>query len=342
MKWRKPVLVTACLLLLAAGGISIYIVGMINSVKQTVEDMYEPLPARTEMDWTRQQITAPTGNESGKYAVSETGSGPPSIPASAITVAAPGLKNTKPFVLLVLGVDERSGDIGRADSIVVMAVNPDKQSVLMVSIPRDTRTEMVGRGTVDKINHSYAFGGTTMAVRTVENLLGLPIDYYVKTNMEGVVDIVDQIGGIEVDNEFEFVIDDLHFQKGSLLLDGKSALGYSRMRKEDPQGDIGRTTRQRNVLMGLIEKSKSFSTLVELPNILTILKTYVKTNLTWDDMNNLFQNYRPTIKNFSTDVMQGNGVMIDSIYYYAISDTEKKRVHDRIVEQMQPPKKETD
>ena len=69
------------------------------------------------------------------------------------------LEELEPFSVLLLGVDERQGDTGRSDSIMVLAVNPEKKSVEMVSIPRDTRTEIAGKGITSKINHAYAYGG---------------------------------------------------------------------------------------------------------------------------------------------------------------------------------------
>jgi polyisoprenyl-teichoic acid--peptidoglycan teichoic acid transferase len=109
----------------------------------------------------------------------------------------------------------------------------------MLSIPRDTRTEIVGKGTIEKINHAYAFGNEEMAMKTVENFLDIPIDYYIKVSMEGFKDIVDAVGGITVNNDLDFTQDGYHFPKGQVNLDGKKALAFTRMRHEDPRGDFG-------------------------------------------------------------------------------------------------------
>lgn len=127
------------------------------------------------------------------------------------------LGSKEPFSVLMLGVDERDGDSGRSDTMIVLTVNPDKKSVKMLSIPRDTRTEIVGHGTTDKINHAYAFGGVAMSMDTVENFLDIPIDYFMQINMEGFKDIVDSVGGVTVDNDLDFTYEGVHFAKGRLI-----------------------------------------------------------------------------------------------------------------------------
>lgn len=157
-------------------------------------------------------------------------------------------KKQNPFSVLLLGVDERESDAGRSDTIVVMTVNPTVQSTKMVSIPRDTYTEIIGRNAKDKINHAYAFGGTVMAVASVESLLDIPIDYIATINMEGFESIVDNIGGVSIVNELGFNVDNYAFPEGEIHLDGETALVYVRMRYEDPRGDFGRQDRQKRSL----------------------------------------------------------------------------------------------
>ena len=126
-----------------------------------------------------------------------------------------------PFSVLVLGVDEREGDKGRSDTMIVMAVNPKLKTTKMVSIPRDTYTEIVGHGTTDKLNHAYAFGGIQMSMDSVENLLDIPIDYVIEVNMEGFQTIVDAVGGVSVNNPFEFTQDSIRYAAGEITLDVK-------------------------------------------------------------------------------------------------------------------------
>ena len=126
----------------------------------------------------------------------------------------------------------------------------------ITSIPRDSYTEIVGKGKKDKINHAYAFGGIDMSVKTVENFLDVPIDYYIEVNMEGFKDIVDAVGGIDINNDMDFTIDNVHYPKGDLHLDGEKALLFTRMRYQDTRGDFGRQMRQRQVIQAVIKREQ--------------------------------------------------------------------------------------
>src|SRR5699024_11700178 len=147
--------------------------------------------------------------------------------------------------ILLLGVDERKYDSGRSDALMVLSLNPKDDSMQLVSIPRDTRTTIVGKGFEDKINHAYAFGGSDMSVATVENFLNIELDHYVRMNMEGLKELVDKLGTITVDNEIAWNDGKYDFNTGPVEMDGDKTMAYVRMRKQDPDGDFGRTERQR-------------------------------------------------------------------------------------------------
>ena len=84
----------------------------------------------------------------------------------------------------------------------------------MLSLPRDTRTDIIGHGTIDKMNHAYAYGGIPMSIKTVEGFLDIPIDYYVKMNMEGFQEIVNAVGGVTVENDMDLAYKGYSFPKG--------------------------------------------------------------------------------------------------------------------------------
>ncbi|KAA9015525.1 polyisoprenyl-teichoic acid--peptidoglycan teichoic acid transferase TagU [Niallia endozanthoxylica] len=235
-----------------------------------------------------------------------------------------------PFSILLLGVDERQGDSGRSDTMIVLTVNPEMNSIKMLSIPRDTRTEIVGRGAADKINHAYAFGREEMSIATVEHLLDIPIDYFVKVNMEGFKEIVDAVGGIQVMNTLDFSEEGQHFSKGQIHLNGEQALPYVRMRKEDPNGDFGRQERQRQVIQGIITKGASFGSLTRFNEIFEALGKNVRTNLTFDEMLDIQKNYKTAASSVEQLQMTGQTEKIGGIYYVIVPDAEIQKVQTEL------------
>jgi len=237
------------------------------------------------------------------------------------------MKSEIPFSALILGVDEREGDVGRSDTLIVLTVNPTTQTTKMISIPRDTYTEIVGTNKMDKINHAYAFGGIGMSMQTVEKFLDIPIDYVGVVNMESFQEIIDILGGITVNNELEFDYDGQHFAKGEINLDGETALKFVRMRYEDPMGDFGRQNRQKQVVQGVIQEAVSFNTALNYKNILRILESNVQMNAKFEDLIDIQKNYASSFKNieqlyFTT----GTSEIINSIYYYVPDEMELEKI----------------
>lgn len=248
-----------------------------------------------------------------------------------------------PFSLLLLGVD--TGDLGRkykgrSDSMVVVTVNPSKQTTTLVSIPRDTYTTIVGKNTKDKINHAYAFGGIPMAIATVENLLDIPIDHYAEINMEGMKDLVKAIGEVEVNNTLTFSYEGSEFSIGKQTLDGEQVMKYTRMRYDDPKGDYGRQARQRQVLAGIIKKLKSVDTITNYSNLLNILGKNAATDVTWDTLKKLLVNYREALTIVHSDQLAGESFTGDGrtgesgISYQRASNSELTRVKKELSEQL--------
>lgn len=240
------------------------------------------------------------------------------------------MEDREPLSFLLLGVDARAADSGRSDTLMVVTVNPEDRSMKMVSIPRDTYTEMVGRGHQDKINHAYAFGGPEMAMASVENFLDIPIDYFVTVNMEGFKDIVDALGGVTVDNAFAFNQSGHTFEEGQLFLDGDQALAYSRMRKQDSRGDLGRNDRQRQIVDAMIQEGAQLSSVTKAGSILDALGNNLTTNMTFDDMRKIQENYRDARHNSETLEITGSGGRIDGIWYYFVEEDERLRVSNTL------------
>jgi polyisoprenyl-teichoic acid--peptidoglycan teichoic acid transferase len=242
------------------------------------------------------------------------------------------IEELKPISILLLGVDEREGDSGRSDTMMIIAVDPKEDKMVMFNIPRDTRTEIIGKGYEDKINHAYAFGGTQMAMDTAEDFLDTSIDYYVKVNMESFRDIVNAVGGVEVDNPFAFSDGGYTFPEGKQELNGKEALAYSRMRYKDPKGDLGRNDRQRQVITSIIDKGARVSSITKFDNILDILSENVKTNMTFQEMKDIQKNYKSARHNIESTEINSSGEMIDGTYYGIVDVTERERIQNLLNE----------
>jgi polyisoprenyl-teichoic acid--peptidoglycan teichoic acid transferase len=296
-KWLKVTGIIFLVLLIAGGayGFTVY-----NSFKNAVDTMHEPIERK-------QSKKRPEPVE---------------------------LVEKDPFSVLMLGVDSIS-DKGRTDTIIVLTVNPNTNSAKMLSIPRDTRTEIVGKGYEDKINHAHAFGGVEMAMDTVENFLDIPIDYYMKVNMEGFKDIVDAVGGVTVTNDLDFTEAGVHYPVGEISLTGEEALPYVRMRKQDPNGDFGRNTRQRQVIQAVIKEGASVSSLANFSDIFKAIGENVKTNLTLDQMVDIQKNYKSVGSNVQQMEIKGAGTKIDGIYYLQIPEDERLRVQTELKAQLE-------
>ena len=184
--------------------------------------------------------------------------------------ALSGASDTAGTTYLLAGSDSRAdgavqdGFEGseRADSIMLVNIAANGQAVA-VSIPRDTYAEIPGVGW-DKINASYAYGGPQLLVETVEKLTGLTVDHFVQIGMGAVPDMVDAVGGVELcyDHDSNDEYSGLNWTAGCHTVDGPTALQFSRMRYQDPEGDIGRTKRQRQVISKVVSEAASPATLI--------------------------------------------------------------------------------
>lgn len=248
------------------------------------------------------------------------------------------LNGEEPFSILLLGIDKEGEglDRGRSDTMMVMAVNPKNKKTTLVSIPRDTRTEIIGKGFDDKINHAHAFGGAGMSMNTVQNLLDIPIDYFVSVNMEGIQQIVDAVGGITVTPTLSFNQSGYSFVQGQpTTVNGEAALAYSRMRKQDPQGDFGRQERQREIVLAVLTKAASFDSILNYQSVLKTMENNLQTNLEFNDMVNIFLNYSSSLSNINQIQMTGEGTRINDIYYLNVSDEDLSEISSELKKELE-------
>lgn len=295
------------MLLLAGGGYALYLYDQLST---TADDIHEPVTRESE----RREQSADNGDNGS----SEDEDGSP-----------------QPLSFLVLGIDDDESTSGRSDTMILLTVNPGEESIKMVSIPRDTLTEMAGRGTEDKINHAYAFGGAEMAMDSVEELLDVPVDHFATVNMQSFEDIVDILGGVDVENNFAFEQDNHSYPEGEITLDGEEALSFVRMRYEDPQGDLGRTERQRQVLDAVIQEGAQISSVTRIQDYLTVVEDNIRTSMTFADMRELQSDYRGARHEINTLELDGEGMMRDDIYYLVLDEQLKNQVSGELQEHLE-------
>jgi LCP family protein required for cell wall assembly len=211
------------------------------------------------------------------------------LDSRAYAVLAPqdGLILRNPSTILVLGTDEgpnRSGPF-RSDAMMIVRTDPDEHRIALLSIPRDLRVEIPGRGP-GKVNAAYAFGGATLAIRTVQALTGIPLNHVVVVNFSKFREVIDTLGGVTIDvpkpilsNKFECPFGTKarcerwpgwRFRKGEQEMNGRRALIYARIRVNqlDPsENDITRGERQQAVLQAIADEITSFDTFLRMPFI---------------------------------------------------------------------------
>lgn len=213
---------------------------------------------------------------------------------SVLTPGSPPFSNDLTTILLI-GVDERRRDVGRADTIILIWVNPRDQRAAMLSIPRDTWC-WVGKEET-KIAHSYSGRGSWGVVRAVEGLLGDNIDYYVRVDFEGIQRIVNAMGGVEIDVERPMHYTDrrgklfINLEPGRQRLDGYNAMCYVRFR-HDRDSDFGRMRRQKEFLLAAFRQLQQRHGLTEIANIAYQSWRNLDTNLSSTQMRWLAQNMK--------------------------------------------------
>lgn len=248
------------------------------------------------------------------------------------------LDHGDPFTVALFGVDsdakrDAEGGGQRSDTVMVLSINPQKKTTEIVSIPRDTQAEIVGKGTTEKINHAYAYGGPDMAVKSVENLLNVPIDHYATIDMDGMQDMIDTVGGINVTSNASFSYDGYQFSEGvQSHMDGKEAMAFIRSRKEEGAGgDFGRQERQQLVIQGLANKLTSISSVTHFNSLMNHVEDNVKTDLTVGELNKIRSNYNDANEQVNRHQLDGQGgIQDDGLYYFIPSESSLSEIEANI------------
>lgn len=249
---------------------------------------------------------------------------------------------TEPFTMLIMGVDSeinglKANQAFNGDTLILVTFNPNTLSATMFSIPRDTYVPIAcNHNRYAKINSSAAYGSNCV-MSTIQQLTGIEIDYYVKMNFQGVVDLVDALGGVTVDvEEPDFDYDSAHAgqvceqnskrQFGSNLicmntgiqtLNGEQALAYARCRHLYAISDIARNQHQQAIIEAMAQKLKTISSVKDFENILTAVSNNVETNMTTEQILSIYNVGKEMLANTSTE---SNALSIKKTYlaYYSL------------------------
>lgn len=269
------------------------------------------------------------------------------------------IDKNEPFSILLMGVDTGSGSRtdaweGNSDSMILVTVNPKTKRTTLTSLERDILVKLSGpksndmTGAEAKLNAAYYSGQAEMAMMTVEDLLDIKIDQYMQINMQGLVDLVDAIGGISVTNPFDFDIS-IEEQEpeytstiapGTHKVNGDQALVFSRMRYQDPEGDYGRQTRQREVIGKIVKKMLSVDSISSYRKVLRAVGSNMRTDIaiTNRSIPKLLK-YRAALGNIVNYQLRGeDATLADGGSYQVVTSEHLLQVQNKIKSELGLPK----
>ena len=224
--------------------------------------------------------------------------------------------SNEPFNVYITGIDTYGelSSVSRSDVNIVMTVNPKTKQILLTSIPRDYYVELHGKkGSRDKLTHAGIYG-TDMSIGTIEDLLGIDINYYVKINFSSFIDIINSIGGIEVYSKYTFTsIDGYNYTEGYNEMNGEEALSFARERKAFSEGDRQRGADQQAVIEAMIKKLSNKSILTKYDSLLKSIEGKFETNMSSSQITSLIKMQLNDmaswkVKSISLDGTNGKGV----------------------------------
>ena len=241
----------------------------------------------------------------------------------------PSLTNidlSQPFVVYCSGIDARDSDVSttsKSDVNILAVIHPQTHQILLINTPRDYYLPLSFNGEFDKLTHAGLYG-INESMNILGNLYGVEVAYYVRVNFDGLVEIVDALGGIDVMSEYEFTTrnmeipnedgtgyyyDSYSFEEGMNHLDGRAALAFSRERYSFAAGDIQRGKNQMAVIKAIVDKATSSSALANYQKVLDAVSDAFITNLSYNDIAGLIklQQKNMTGWNITTYSVYGQG-----------------------------------
>ena len=242
--------------------------------------------------------------------------------------------------ILLLGIDEndkrKAREVARTDAMVFATLNKTDKSIKLLSIPRDSLVYIPEVGYEDKINHAHAFGGTEATIETVEGLLDIPVDYYVKLNFNAFVEVIEALGGITADVPYEFSESNsndekntIHLLPGEQTLNGEEALALARTRKKD--SDYMRGQRQLEIIDAIIDKAASVGSVFKYGDVIDALGDNMSTNMKFDEMKS-FLSYATEGRNLNVEKfsLEGEDYWPDKIYYWQVDEMALEDTKDKL------------
>ena len=227
--------------------------------------------------------------------------------------------NTDTFSIYISGLDF-AGDISgsqRSDANIVLTVNPLKNQILMTSIPRDTFVVRADNGQKDKLS-LVGNSGMNNTVKTIENFLEMEIDYTLKVNWSSVVNVVNALGGVEVDSPYSFRSGVYYFNKGYNQLNGDMALAFVTNRKNLPGGEESRVENQQVLLKAMINKLISPSIIINYHSFLDAVSGSIELNMPNNQLNNLIKSQLNSMKGWEIFSLQIIGDVFDTWDAYSL------------------------
>lgn len=230
--------------------------------------------------------------------------------------------------ILLVGCDQRGAEAARADTIMLATLRPVDKEVSLLSIPRDTLVNIAGHGRT-RINHALAYGDMPLLQKTLEDLLDTDIDYAAKVNFEGFKDIIDALGGVQIDVERRMYkpLENIDLQPGSQRLNGYDALAYVRWRG-DAKADLGRIERQQKFLAALVEGIKNMN-LKEALSVASVVMDNLETDMGVADMTYYGTQFLGiTAADIETHSLIGKPITYNGMECLEIDQSEIERVMD--------------
>lgn len=251
----------------------------------------------------------------------------------------PVVLQSEPFSIMLLGSDQREDEPARSDTMILAVVRPKESNVLLVSIPRDTYVDIIGKDKKDKITHAFAFGGHQMAKDTMEAFLDEEIDYYASINFQGLKDVVDAMGGVELPIGKDIVNKGKDHEKFTVeankpIYSGEEALNYVRYREDS---DFNRTKRQQVFLDAAAKRLMQIDQIGKVPELIDIMgenfQTDMQPKFIIDLAKQLLTGGKPEMTSFT---IMGEGMRLNGVYYNDADDEDVTEARQMIDNWMNP------